>query len=660
VVVGFVVLVALGWNGSSDGAIRDRLEGDSPDPRRVFGEPNLLRSDEWFVITPYVVSQDNHDFPQVNPDAQGGTDVSVFSAVPYRDWSTVFRPQFWGFLVLPLDQGFAFCWWFPVLLLGLATYALVLGLCPNRPGLAAAAAGVMVASPFVQWWFLTITLASLGWATAVAASFVWLDRVAGSRRATVGLLALIAGATAALLMVLYPAFEIPCAWVAVAIAVGWTFRADAVGEMRARVHRLLTAGAAGAVGAALFGLFVLTRWDVVQTVADTEYPGRREVPTGGGHVSTLFTGFLGARLRSYVLLPEFLGDNASEASSFVFIGLFLAIPAVWLLVRARRHGLGIDGLLVALLGTLALFLGHLFVPGVDILAKLTLLSLVPVRRLDIGIGLLSLVLAVAVIREIERQSIRPPWWLVGLTGTVCLAALVRTGQVVEWSAPSWSGSVGDWLPLALAVTLIVVVAARGYGSMALACLAVFSAVATFRVHPVQDGVYDARDTAIGRTITRVDATAPGGWLAVGDAVTLAMLAEQPVLRVNGTALYPDFDDWTELDPDAEDHQIYNRYAHIMVTTNPNAPALATQRSEIVEVRLDACGAWVQNRVRHLVVEHQIPIDDGCLRLRETVSMPTATYDIYDVVRAPRRLNDGDRVVVGEAVDTNKRSVRCSS
>jgi hypothetical protein len=626
--VGLLVLVGLGWNGSSSGLIRQPMEGSSADPGHVFGRPNLLRSDEWLVSTPIVMAQDGFDYPQVNDSLLGGVDVSVTSAVPYRDWSTVFRPQYWAFFVLPFQQAFAFYWWFPAWLLAMGCYAVVLGLCPRRPLMAVAAAVAMCFAPFVQWWYLIITLGSLGWAAVILAAYVLLQRVR-SRAATAAVLALIAYATAAHMLVLYPAFQIATAWVVAAAVVGWTFRAGAVPALSQRLRRLGLAAGAAVVGAGAFGLFALTRWEVIQAQADSEYPGGRLIPSGSGNSVALLSGFLDANLVPTSSYPYPLGSNSSEMSSFVFVGLFLVPVAGWLLMRSWRRQRVVDGLLVALLAVLALFLVFLFVPDLELLARLTLLSQVAPGRLQIGLGLLSLVLTAAVIREMDRQQVRLPWLGVAAVGLLTLALHLRTGRLAEQLAPHLTGSTLRWLALALVVTGIVVLAARGYGAAALGALAVFSVVATFRVNPVRDGVYDTRDTEVGRAVAELDREDPGGWIAMGVPATLAMLSQQPVERYTGTAFHPNLETWQDLDPTGAMKSVYNRYAIVSFTTDPEAPVLASPTPDQLVVRFDSCGPFVQRHIRHVVTD--TPIMGECLVPDRTVEMPTRTYHFYEIL-----------------------------
>jgi hypothetical protein len=632
-----VTLVVLGWNGSSSGATHQLIEGEGADPRGVFGEPNALRSDEWAVSTPLVVSQDSYDYVRVNDDYFGGTDASVFSSLPYREWSVLFRPQFVGFLFLPFDQAFALYWWLPAVILALGCYGLVLAISPDRPGMAAAAGVAMLASPFVQWWFLIITLASLGWAAVVVAAFVMLER-APSRRARLAWGGLMAYAVAGLLLVIYPGFQIACGWVVVACLVGWTFRSGAGPSLGQRLRRLGLGAAAGAVGAAVFAVFALTRWETIERVANTEYPGNRRIPSGSGHMSWLMSGFLDSRLPKFETwaelrrdLPPQLGLNSSEASSFVYLGFFLVVPAVWLLARGWRRERQVDGLLLALIALLTAYLGYVLVPGLDLVASLTLLSRVQPPRLFIGLGLLSLVLVAAVIREMDRQRVRGPWWVVALTGGIAALVLARTGHQVEQVAPRVSGGVWHWLSLAVLVVAMVVVAARGFGTLAMAGLALFSVIATFRVNPVHDGVYDARDTPVGEAVVAVDrsgGSGPGGWIALGMPAELA-LAAQPVDRRSGVALYPNFDNWTPLDPTGEHRAVYNRYANVVFSEDPTVPELSAPGTDLIIVRFEPCGHFAQQRLGHVLADH--PVEDSCLRLNREVSMPGTTFYIYDVV-----------------------------
>lgn len=80
--------------------------------------------------------------------------MAVLYDLPTRDWSMVFRPNLWGYAVLPLAQAFAFDWWTLSGVLLLGTYSLLI-VTVWHARWSALGATALWASPFFHWWYPT-------------------------------------------------------------------------------------------------------------------------------------------------------------------------------------------------------------------------------------------------------------------------------------------------------------------------------------------------------------------------------------------------------------------------------------------------------------------------------------------------------------------------
>jgi hypothetical protein len=97
-IISFILLVSFKISGSSvsmwDHLLTDKK--DFQDKNIIFGAPNACRSDEWAVTTPFILSQAACNFPVENKSLGAGKTPIVIS-LPARHYSTLFRPQNWGF-----------------------------------------------------------------------------------------------------------------------------------------------------------------------------------------------------------------------------------------------------------------------------------------------------------------------------------------------------------------------------------------------------------------------------------------------------------------------------------------------------------------------------------------------------------------------------------
>lgn len=635
VLLGLLVLTALRISGTSSGAFWTYLYGATPDPHLLAGVPRAVRSDEWLVVTPTLIGQALAGFPRVNPNLAGGLDMSMVYGVPYRDWSVLFRPESWSFAVLPLEPAYALRWWLPKALLALSCYAAVLAVLPRRHLLAAGVAVSLVAAPFVAWWSGSGTDGPLAYALAACALFAWLLRAEGPRQVVVrGLL--LAYVVACFGLLLYPPYQIPCALVAVAFCLGWAYMHRTELPLRALLVRLGTAVGAGALGAAVLAAFLATRRDVVSTLSSTAYPGHRVVPAGGYTLGQLMSGFLDpfldgslTSLGAGALNP--LGGNQSEASTFVLLGVLLVGVQLWLLLRSSGTPLRRNAVLVALLAALCVFLADLFSVAFDRPSRLFLLQLVPHQRLQIGLGLLSTLLLVVTVWEMQRQQARAPWPLAAATGIGSLLLLLEVGARLTpdgvptpWNAPSI-------VLLASLVAGLAVLFARGHVELAVCGLAAFCLLAGGPVNPLYRGLLQVDETPVGAAVLRAEARRPGAWVSTAGLVSNAVLVSSGVPTYSAAFGYPVFSAWRELDPDGRYRPVYNRYAHVVFQLGLQGAPLQNPQADVVLADFAPCGQFAQQRVTHVLSE--AVTDVACLRLAETVPMPGRTFYLYDVVPA---------------------------
>lgn len=625
----FVALVALGINGSSMGLLYSQLFGGR-DPALLAGSPRPIRSDEWLVVAPLTIAQVEQGLPRFSDLFPGGFDTSIVWDLPYRDWSVLLRPHMWGFFFLPLDQAFAFKWWLPFFAVAVATYVLLCALW--RRGLAAfAVAGGFALSPFFMWWFVSNSF----WppACAIAACAVLVLMLRTQRPWHRWVLAGVAGLLVAVAVVLlYPPYLIPCLYPALGFCVGWFLTQHTAEPWAARLRRVIPLGVAAVGAAVVVGLYLLTRRDTVEAVMSTVYPGQRLTPPGE-HAAfppqAMYAGVFGRGLEAGDLTG--FAANASEGSSFIFVGLLLLPSALWLLWSRRRRGLGFDWATVGVLGSLALMFAFIYLPGWEPVAHLLLLDRVVIPRIVIGIGVGSLLLLALVVGRLrEEPDLRAPMWSTAASVVLALGAHLWVGSAIAQNAPAVLDAARPWLPLVALLVVAVALFSRGRATVPAVLFAVVSLAVGGTVNPLYRGVLDLRETEVGHAIEQVDAEeGDGTWIALSGFGAVSVLRETGVEAFSGVQGWPSDEMWDLLDPDGSDEQSWNRYAHLNWTADPAAPEIALVQADVVQLRLDSCGAFAQQHVDHVLSE--TPVDQPCLEQVESVPEGATTFYIYDVV-----------------------------
>ncbi|MGB8380707.1 MAG: hypothetical protein WCG47_05560, partial [Dermatophilaceae bacterium] len=535
--VGMLVLVALGISGSSTGVLHTLFEYGA-DPDLLSGSPRPIRSDEWLVQSGWALSQVRQGFPAVNGTFPGGMDATLLNDLPSTDWSTAFRPHVWGFLVLPLDQGFALRWWLPGWSVLAGAYAFAVTLLPRHRIASALLAVAVVFSPLLQWSWMPTTLwpVAFGFVTMTA---VWWALHGGSSAARWVWSALAAWSAVAMIMSIYVPYMVASAIVVIAFSVGAILLSRRETGLSATLRHLVPLGVCAALALVVTMLWVYTRRETVAAILGTVYPGARVEQTGALEL-TDFVSVLGAPWSGSFLngVMGALGPNQTEGSAPVMLALFLLAPLIAVAVdRVHRK---VDWVAVATIGVVVTILVFWLVPGWNPVAHLLLMDRAPAQRFRLSLLLLGVVAFALVARsQLRRPASRVPLMAAVIAVVVTLALNVWVWLQLRSSAdPVLSNSWRlNWKATVALVVLAVALLMLRRITLAALVLAAVSLAVGGEVNPLYRGVYDLGETNVGRAVWSVDADQPGVWLGVGERLPMAVLLESGVEAFNGIQTY---------------------------------------------------------------------------------------------------------------------------
>ena len=610
----FVVLMtftAFGISGSSTPLLAtDAGSGDSV----VFGLPRSIRSDEWIVHTPMVISQVENDSPRYGDVGVGSHDMSILSDLPVLDWTAVFHPNHWAYPILPIDNAYAFDWWSVGAILVLGTYCFLLVVTGSLRW-SILGALFLYGSPYLHWWYTASVFTAIGW-MAFAGAFL-LVAVTSTGRRRIVFSALGAFSLVCFALVIYPPWQIPAAIAVAGVTSGalWTrWRTNA-----ASLRSIVTAGAAMAVLTLIpLGVFVLTHRPAMNAIAHTVYPGARVIPGGSLPWTHLFSSWFGLNyLTNGSGMRGALFPNESEASSFLFLGvtLLFALPLVWRFVAPLGDRL--RGVMIATVAVMALFLTQLFVGLPKIVARVTYLSVVPEPRTLIGLGFSSMVLVVAIGVSLERFEIprRTKWFATAVL--VVVSAVCVTGLAQDFR--SVNAAAGSRL-IAIAVIAAIASASLYFWRplVSVGMLALFGLMVSVPVNPLVSGISQARDSLVATTVRAISSASNGDGAWVAETYPLAsLLTTAGVRNLSGVNLYPNVAAWEIIDPSHTYENAWNRYSQAVWSfdTNLKAAEVALPQADMVEVKINPCDPVLDKfNLRHIVTETRVAAP--CLRLQE--------------------------------------------
>ena len=556
----FLSCVALKLNGSSIGCWQNALREPAPIRGLLFSTPKKIRSDEWVIWTPSILSQARQTppFPIENPNLGAGR-TPLLMSVPVAYYTTFFRPQLWGFFFLDLERGFSFYWCAKVFGLLLASGWLLhqLGI-KNRAIIAFGVVWVFFSS-FVQWWFSSPAMLPemvASWAICLGCVVAFFHET-NRRRLTFALLGFIFFGINFVLC-LYLPFQIPLLFLAVAVLAGLGLeRRQSEQPFRTRRGLMFLAACGAIIGLALIP-FWIDAWSTLQIVAQTEYPGGRHNTGGNYAVWQLFGGPIGFFESEDKIPPDF--PNICEASNF-YPFWPLALIGVWAgKVRAR---VSISPLLVML----ALFLIGLSLYCVvrlpEWLLQATLLSQVHEARALLSIGLANILL-VCLFLDRSQKPIFGKYWASGGVLAAGLGIFALFFAIHTRNPGFFADQTRFGLLIAINAVLITMFfwdRARLWLPAVFALLLVCS---NGLINPVMRGLGPLTESAAFQEVDKIRATEPQAkWIAWGDYVTGQLVKATGAPVLNGTKIVPDLPFLRQLDTRRAYETVYNRFAWII-------------------------------------------------------------------------------------------------
>ncbi|PFG17738.1 hypothetical protein ATK74_2311 [Propionicimonas paludicola] len=608
VLVGTAALVWLRISGSSIGALalpafRSGL---------LWGTPRGVRSDEFQLTTPSNVSSVVQGFP-ADPWvglAPTNLDVAVHSGIS-TDWTALFHPDHWGYILLGAERGLAFSWWWPFTICLLGTYALI-GFIVRRPATTAALAMVATFTPYSAWWSAAPPALVLGYGAALGACILGATAV---RRivATAGLSALGAFLAVCFTLVLYPPWAISVAIVVAAIGIG------RVVDLRLSWTRCaIVIGSIAATGGAILAVWYVQNSRAIAAMTNTYYPGHRITVPGSGWPYQFFSaplnfwmaGPAGSTVGKIAGLSS--SDNLSENASSWFPLAALLLLVCWGLApgarrlsrRVLRRSVGQptsadDSASAWTLGLVsaatALLLAWFFLPVPGLVGTLTLLDRVQPGRLPLALGFAAVAIgAVALASPPRRLRALLVWG--GAAAVIDGLLALWTMTTVPWDWSTVAPALVFLSGFVLSAGFVLLSAPRGRAG-ATAVLAGYAVVSWFLVNPVQVGLGPLKTDPLVRGLQAATQTSTNKRIMVfGGASTIALVRAAGLQSVSGQTPIPDADVMTALAP--ADELLWNNYVKYDWQPGPagSDAKITNQRGSLMTLTIDPCSAELQKAV----------------------------------------------------------------
>jgi hypothetical protein len=547
----FICMLIGGITGSSYGIGVKQTPYMKSDMRLIWGNEQPIRSDEWLVLTPNALAQVNHvpPFPVVNSNlGDDGQNMLVvgMTGVPVLHISALAKPATWGFFVFDIKRALAWHWLFPIFSCLLALWAVSCSLSPGSWRTNFLLALCFTSSAYSVAWS--------NWPDYVVffpcAIFLCFTSILKAERTSKRIaLALPMGiAISGFALVLYPPWQIPLAYLFLAIAVGTLFRDSLYKKLT--YSAVASYGIALVIAAALLASWWLSAADAIQAMQNTIYPGQRTTVTGGEvTLDFLLKGF--TNLTSLAKLDSPF-SNQSEIASFYY--LLLPLLTALIIKIGYRKATSLD-FCIALF--IAFTLYFMFYGVSSTIAQFSLWGRVTPKRADLALGLACLLLSGLMASRARQTSNN-----ILIQAAPLIAAVIWTiSTIVSVSKLNPSITAGFTTGAQIIVYTSTLVA--GYSLAAgkirsyLIVLLGLTAGTTYSFNPVI-----ISPTYISANIPKANTTSTDRVLSVDSVVPSMLLLSTGVKTVNGVFYYPQTTVWNQLDSQHSLKNIYNRYQHL--------------------------------------------------------------------------------------------------
>lgn len=615
-----VILIALSLSffkvsGSSVGIYQSLLGGNiEKDENLLFSKPRAIRSDQFLVVLPYVVSQDINNEPNINKDIGDGINLSTQN-LPSKNLFSIFRPTLFSFyLSNDTEFSYSFFWWIEFALLLISTYLLLMELTKKNLMISILGSLIFLFTPFVTWWnqYSTITWISFG-------LFFFLRLINENfYKKAIGYGLGLSYSIVAYSLLLYPAFQIPVAYVAISIALGELIinRKFILKNIKLLLPIIISS-------IFIAGIFLILYFkqneEIIEITMNTVYPGARFIKAGVGNLNLLFDGFYNILLQSDSNVAPF--GNQCESSNFFLLFPPIVLWVIYKNISLIKKKIKLDWTGIFLSMVLILFSLWYLYPLPDYISKFTLLYLVPPQRLLIGIGFASYLLALYVLsNKIYSLKNRFLDFFIGILLAISYGYLTyRIGYNIYNISPSFFNNptvLNPQIKIILASLfsfVLVILILKSYKKIFLILFSSFAFLSILFVNPLYKGLDILINTELADYIEEKSTEDDSKWIIYGTHLYAQYALANNANVVNGVHYYPQFKMWKILDPEEKYINVYNRYAHIVVSEYlQGQEIIQLLQEDVVLLNISPC----DQKLKELGVKYvmtSVPLNDtSCL------------------------------------------------
>jgi len=622
----YIILVVFRLHSSSIGMYHKYFYGEKKDPNLIFGQPRAIRSDEWLVWTPKLISSVKNDFAQVNQNLGLGENF-VVQGFPVKHWRMIFHPANWFFFFLPLEQAFVAGWWFSNLMMILGIYFLFFILTKSI-FLSIFSSLIFFFTPFNQWWTYQLSI-YLAYGSFILIFFILILK---EKKFLIRVLYLL-GITYFLLcfaFIQYPPFQVAVFYVIFFAALGLFIKN--INQFNKKDYLFFIFSVFFVILVLVFtlGKFYFEVKDVIDVIRNTVYPGKRFVSDGQGSILHLLNGFYNLQLQSD-LKGSAIYTNQSEASNFFLLSLFALPFYLWIIFNQVKNK-KTDWVFLSLNTAFILLLLWYLFPWPKILSKLSLLYLVPKKRVVIGIGVAAYILMFYFISQVKFKKDFFSYYLIIFLSIFTFLVNLYIGFFFKYNYPVFIQNNYKIILISLFSAFLIYLFLNQHKKIFLIFFFLFSFYSTYYVNPLYKGLDPLLNTSLAKEIRKIAKETKNQYFFVnyGSIVLENYPQANGAKSLTGVYYYPQFEWLKKIDPQKKYESIYNRYAHVNFYDYSNKfnDKFILWNGDAYNININPCDKFfIDMKAKYFMFDRRV--NYKCLKLKEEIKMSNMEVLIYE-------------------------------
>lgn len=567
----FVFCVLNKFNGSSlaqyDLYIQQGFGSEFIQP--LFGESRYIRSDEWLVSVPRIMSAEYTNYGLYNDIVMGTTHTNMSASGLYLSYSALAKPSDWGYYLFGSEYGLSYVWCFHIIFGFMFSYEFCYILAKKNKLVAFFGACLIWFSMFNMEWSI-VTWIFAGQA-ALVFFYYFISQKTMWKKVLLGIgTALFA---AEFIVNLYPAWQVPAGYVYLGILI-WMFFSQKEHWKNYKFKEWALAVVCVVFMISLVAAFVYNDLDYIREISNTVYPAGR-VDYGRYKLYKLF-GYLSSTLSPFI---EY--NNASEMACF--FSFFPASMIIFFYVMIQKRG---KSLLMWCLTVPTVFLTlYCTFELPHKLVELTLMTnSTAVRTVDI-VGYANVLMLIIALSEYE--TLKQMKWYVA--APIVLASVgIALFYSQEMSKKAVLVNTVMLAVFAVVVgTLLFANVKNIIRNIAMLALAAVVFVTGMSFNPVQVGLDPITTKPVAAEIQKIVEEDPDAkWIGVNSNILGDYLVALGAKAINSTNYVPNMDFWHYFDPNETMAETYNRYAHLTIETADKDSSISLMQTDWIHLRLN--------------------------------------------------------------------------